>query len=106
MVSRSTPRPRWRRSRCSTRRRPPGSQAEISSPACGAGLEVRYEERRMLLLGRGRRGVVVLGFRIEELAGGGERFGGGVLIFLTARDVFAAVDAFGFIGAACPGDAD
>src|SRR5256885_5153896 len=43
-----------------------------------------------------RRDVVVLGFRIEELAGGGKRLGGCVLIFLTGRDVLAAVDALGF----------
>ncbi len=52
--------------------------------------------------------VVVARFRIEEFAGGGERFGGGVLIFLTGRDVLAAVDALGLIGASRDrhGDAD
>jgi hypothetical protein len=48
----------------------------------------------------------VLRFRIEEFAGGGKRLGGGVLVFLTRRDVFAAVDALGLIGAARHGDAD
>ena len=49
---------------------------------------------------RRRRDVVVLGFRIEELAGGRDRFGGGVLIFLAGRDVLAALDTLGFISAA------
>ncbi len=38
----------------------------------------------------------MLGFRIEELAGGGDGFGRCVAIFLAAVDVFAAVDALGF----------
>ena len=42
----------------------------------------------------------MLDFRIEELASGGKRLGGGVLILLARRDVLAALDAVGFVGAA------
>src|SRR5262249_47975442 len=55
--------------------------------------EARLPAARLgLLLGR-RSGLllVVLGFRIEELAGCGERLGGRVLIFLAGRDVLAAI---------------
>ena len=45
-----------------------------------------------------RRNVVVLGFRIKEFAGGGQRLGGGILVFLAGRDVFAAVDPLGLVG--------
>jgi len=34
-----------------------------------------------------------LGFRIEELSGCGDRFGGGFLVFLTSRLSSAAPDA-------------
>src|SRR4030095_6524249 len=104
MVSRSTRRRHSPRSRCWTRKRLPESQARPE----GAGLETHRSAIDALLLGRSgrRRLVVVLGFRIEELAGCGERLGGGVLIFLTGRDVLAAVDALGFVGAARHGDAD
>ena len=52
--------------------------------------------------------LVAAGFGIEEFAGGGERFGGRVLVFLTRGDVFAAIDALGLVGAARDrhGDAD
>src|SRR4051794_9278316 len=104
MASRSTPRPRWRRLPCSTKKRLPESQARPE----GAGLEIHQSAIGALLLGGSgrRRLVVVLGFRIEELAGCSERLGGGVLVFLTGRDVLAAVDALGLIGAARHGDAD
>src|SRR5882724_5012566 len=135
MVSRSTPLPPWPRSRCWMRRRLRESQARPDRPGLsshiafssevgtGSRKENASNEKKSpvliqsgpgsattlaLLLGRGgrRRLVVVLGFRIEELAGGGDRFGGRILIFLTGRNVFAAVDALGFIGAARDGDAD
>src|SRR3954454_11468469 len=106
MASRSTPRPRWLRSRCSTRRRLPESQARHDGPGLKSSSHV--SAIRALLLGRRgrRRLVVVLGFWIEELAGCGKRLGGGVLVLLTGRDVLAAVDALGFVGAARHGDAD
>ena len=55
-----------------------------------------------------RGSVVAARFGIEEFAGGGERFGGRILVFLTGRDVLAAIDALGLIGAARDrhGDAD
>jgi len=48
--------------------------------------------------------LVAAGFRIEEFAGGGERFGGRVLIFLAGRDVLAAIDTFGLVGTSRDGD--
>jgi hypothetical protein len=53
-----------------------------------------------------RLDVVPAGFRIEEFSRGGQRLGGGILVFLPGGDVLAAVDALGLIGAACNGDAD
>ena len=72
------------------------------------GLKTHHSAIRRVTLGRSglRRSVVVLGYRIAEIAGGRRALGGCVLFFLTARDVLAAVDAFGFVGAARHGDAD
>ena len=64
---------------------------------------------RGLLLGlfrSRRRLVVVLGFRIEELAGGGDRLGGRIAVLVAGRDVLAAVDALGLVLAARNRDGD
>jgi hypothetical protein len=61
---------------------------------------LQFSRRGKLLFRVGGRflalAVVLDRFRIEELAGGGERFGGCVAVFLTRVDVFATVDALGF----------
>src|SRR6187402_729875 len=74
-----------------------------------AGLR-KLARTRGLLLGlfrsRGRLGVVVLRFRIEELAGGGNRLGGRIAVLVAGRDVLAAVDALGLVLAARNRDGD
>src|SRR4029450_6883307 len=98
------PQPRWPRSPCSMKRRRQESQAR---PDEGRAWFFKRNSETLLLGGLGRRhDVVVLGFRIEELAGSRDLRGGGVLVFLTGRDVLAAVDALGFVGAAGDGDGD
>src|SRR5260221_6073808 len=100
MATKNIPRPRWHRSRCAMSASRPWLQARPDV----AGLEtVRPTGRAALLFLGGRRRLFVvagLGFRIEELAGGGKRLGGGILVLLTGRDVLAALDAVGFLGAA------
>src|SRR5262245_40027269 len=101
MALKSTPPPHWPRSPCWMKRRRQECRARPDRPGPGsAGLLLGVGSRRR------RRDLVVLGFRIEELAGSSDRFGGRVLIFLTGRDVLAALDALGLIGAAGDRHAD
>src|SRR5580700_4626209 len=90
-----------------------GSQSAMDSGRIAIALwilsKASRDAGRSLLLVRGPRLgdlVVVLGFRIEELAGGGKRLGGRVLIFLAGGKFLATIDALGLVGAAGDGHSD